>query len=110
MATYPSLPFARASRRTPLNPIVEDQAADGTPLTRDAGGAEAYEFEAVHTLITEAEAWSVYDTWANNRGAVIALTWTDSVAYNCLFVAPPDPQQMIGAYWQVTARLRGVPA
>ncbi|MEW8027844.1 MAG: hypothetical protein AB2806_08905 [Candidatus Thiodiazotropha sp.] len=108
---YPDLPLDNDSERKPVNMTATNLTAAGTVRQRNFQNTEQFEFTAKHSLLTQAEAESVYTLWSNNKSNAIEMVWAkDNVTYSVRFKGPPVIDRHKGNLWFAQAELIGAVA
>jgi hypothetical protein len=84
-----------------------DIMENGTIRQRDFTAVVIYEFDVLHSYVTQSEAESVVSNWDANRITAQDFAWIDGVTYSVRYMSPPVMTHMVGAYWSVTTKLIG---
>jgi hypothetical protein len=84
-----------------------DIMENGAIRQRDFTSVVIYEFQVIHSYLTQSEAESVVSNWNSNRITAQSFTWIDSVAYTVRYMSPPVMTHMVGEYWSITTQLIG---
>ncbi|MCG8004695.1 MAG: hypothetical protein JAY88_14745 [Candidatus Thiodiazotropha lotti] len=106
-AGYPVLPIDNRSVRKAVNMTETNLTSSGGVRQRNFQTKELFDFNMVHSMVSKAEARSVYDYWSANKSTAITLIWVDGEAYSVSFLGPPDIAHEKGQWWKVSAKLTG---
>lgn len=106
-AGYPVLPIDNRSVRDPVNMTDTNLTSSGSVRQRNFQTRELFNFNMVHSRVSQAVAESVYDYWSANKTTAITLIWVDGNAYSVSFLGPPVVEHERGPLWKVSAKLTG---
>lgn len=104
---YPTLPIDNDSRRQAVNLSAVNITASGGVRQRNFQATELFEFDVVHSLITKAQADSVYADWQANKTAEVNFDWVDGATYVVRYKEPPHLTHQSGPWWKVESKLIG---
>ncbi|MCU7917072.1 MAG: hypothetical protein KZQ95_01785 [Candidatus Thiodiazotropha sp. (ex Epidulcina cf. delphinae)] len=104
---YPVLPIDNRSTRRALNLGSVNLTASGGVRVRNYQAVDVFEFDITHSLVTQAEAESVFADWQNNRLITFSFTWVDQQTYDVHYKEPPSVSHMQGQWWKVDVKLIG---
>ena len=106
--SYPSVPIAYKSTRTPVKGTKVDMAINGTVRGRNFHTQTTYNFNLVHEYCTSAEMQSIIDCYTSVGASTVNMTWDgDGAVYSVIFTVEPTVQPVYDALYNVTSRLTG---
>lgn len=104
---YPALPIDNGSTRKPLNLGSVNLTASGSIRVRNFQDVDVFEFNVIHTLLTQSEAESIFTDWQSNRSSEFSLVWVDGNVYSVRYKEPPSISHMRGQWWKANSKLIG---
>lgn len=108
---YPDIPLDNESTMNPVNMTAINITAAGSVRQRNFQSVELFEFVAKHSLLTQAQAESVYTLWQANKTGAVDLLWAkDGVTYSVWFKGSPVIDRHRGNLWSVESQMIGVVA